>query len=189
MEMIDETKQSHPQVKMIARITKTRAVESPKPTMEKTREVMIAPVQVARASLCQIKCHVTDATQYLASVAKMTNQGNRVIFDSDRSYIQSKKTGMEMDLIFEHGVYKLDVVFMNGETAERGRIVIDSGAADNVMPNDKLSEVKLMPKEQGVNFTSANGKPMANHGQKDVQFVPFDFWESVTGYPFQGQAE
>ena len=183
--MIDETKQSHPQVKMIAGITKTRTVESPKPT----REVMIAPVQVAMASLCQIKCHVTDATQYLASVAKMTNQGNRVIFDSDRSFIQSKKTGMEMDLIFEHGVYKLDVVFMNGETAERGRIVIDSGAADNVMPNDKLSEVQLMPKEQGVNFTSANGKPMANHGQKDVQFVPFDFWESVTGYPFQGQAE
>ena len=96
---------------------------------------------------------------------------------------------MEMDMISEQGVYKLDVVFMNGETAERGRIVIDPGAADNVMPCDELSEVPLQTKEQGVNFTSANGNPMANHGRKEVQFVPFDFWGSVMGYPFQGQAE
>ena len=51
-----------------------------------------------------------------------------------------------MDMISEQGVYKLDVVFMNGETAQRGRIVIDSGAADNVMPADELSEVPLQPK-------------------------------------------
>ena len=92
-------------------------------------------------------------------------------------------------MISEQGVYKLDAIFMNGETAERGRIVIDSGAADNVMPADELSEVPLQPKEQGVNFTSANGNPMANHGRKDVQFIPFDFWESEMGYPFHGQAE
>ena len=189
---------------MIAGITKTRTVESTKPTVKKPRETMtqviIAPVEKTKtapiAAMCQIKCHVTDATQHLASVAKMTDQGNRVIFDSDRSYIQSKKTGAEMDLIFENGVYKLDVVFMNGENAERGRIVIDSGAADNVMPAAELTETPLLPKEQGVNFTSANGKPMANHGRRDVQFVPFQSWEAVTGYkwegentPFQGQAE
>ena len=118
----------------------------------------------------------------------MTQHGNRVIFDEDRSFIQSKKTGLEMDMISEHGVYKLDVIFMNGEKAERGRIVIDSGAADNVMPSDELSEVPLQPREQGINFTSANGKPMANHGRNDVQFIPYDFWEAEYGYPFQGQA-
>ena len=136
-----------------------------------------------------MKCHVTNATKYLASVGKMTQQGNRVIFDSDRSYIQSKKTGLEMDMIYEQGVYKLDVVFMNGDTAERGVIVIDSGAADNVMPAAGLSEVPLQPKEQGVNFTSADGSPMDNHGRKEVQFIPFEFWESETGYPSRGQAE
>ena len=82
------------------------------------------------------------------------------------------------------------------DAAERGRIVIDSGAADNVMPSAELPETPMMPKEQGVNFTSANGKPMANHGRKDVRFVPFQSWEAVTGCkwegedtPFRGQAE
>ena len=57
------------------------------------------------------------------------------------------------------------------------------------MPSDELSEVPMQPKQPGVNFTSANGNPMANHGRKDVQSIPFDFWESEMGYPFQGQAE
>ena len=78
---------------------------------------------------------------------------------------------------------------MNGDNAERGRIVIDPGAADNVMPADGLQEVPMQAKDVGVNFSSANGKPMANYGKKDVQFVPADFWESEFGYPFQGQSE
>ena len=78
---------------------------------------------------------------------------------------------------------------MNGDEAERGRIAVDSGAADNVMPSEELLELDMMPKEPGVNFTAANGKPMANHGRKDVQFVPFEFWEAEYGFPFQGRAE
>ena len=192
MEMIDETKPlnnislGYPQTKVIAGVTKTRTVKIS--DAEEIKEVMIAPVAAARTSMCQIKCHVTDATSVLASVRKMTQHGNRVIFDEDRSFIQSKKTGLEMDMISEHGVYKLDVIFMNGEKAERGRIVIDSGAADNVMPCNGLSEVPIQPREPGVNFTSANGKPMANHGRKDVQFIPYDFWEAEFGSPFVGQA-
>ena len=54
-------------------------------------------------------------TKFQASVGKMTEMGNRVIFDADRSFIQSKKTGMEMEMIKENGVYKLDVIFMNGD--------------------------------------------------------------------------
>ena len=183
MEMIDETKPAIMKERLIAGVTKTQTVAN---TI--TKEIMIAPVTTARTSMCQMKCHVTDATSVLASVRKMTEHGNRVIFDEDRSYIQSKKTGLEMDMITEHGVYKLDVIFMNGEKAERGRIVIDSGAADNVMPCEGLSEVPLQPREQGINFTSANGKPLANHGRKDVQFIPYDFWEAEFGSPFVGQA-
>ena len=118
----------------------------------------------------------------------MTQNGNRVVFDEERSYIQNKRTGQEMNLISEKGVYKLDVVFMNGEKAERGKIIIDSGAADNVMPANGLSEVPMREKERGVNFSAANGKPMANHGRKEVDFVPLEFWEAEYGYPFQGQA-
>ena len=148
----------------------------------------IAPVS-KRAGICTMRYHVTDATKYLASVKKMTQNGNRVVFDEERSFIQNKRTGQEMDLISEKGVYKLDVVFMNGEKAERGKIVIDSGAADNVMPAHGLPEVPMQEKEKGVNFSSANGKAMANHGRKEVEFVPLEFWEAEYGYPFQGQAE
>ena len=189
MDMMNRAESGKAKERMIAGITKTSTAKGKKPPMETIKEIMIAPVDKNGPSLCQMKCHVTNATKYLASVGKMTQQGNRVIFDSDRSYIQSKKTGLEMDMIYEQGVYKLDVVFMNGDTAERGVIVIDSGAADNVMPAAGLSEVALQPKEQGVNFTSADGSPMDNHGRKDVQFIPFEFWESETGYPFRGQAE
>ena len=89
----------------------------------------------------------------------------------------------------ENGVFKVDVVFMNGDKAERGKIVVDSGAADNVMPMAALSEVELQPKEEGANFSSANGKKMENSGRKDVKFIPFNHWEAEFGFPFQGRAE
>ena len=92
-----------------------------------------------------------------------------------------------MNMISENRVYKLDVISINGKNAERGKIAIDSKAADNVMPVQELTEVPMQSKEPGVNFTYANGKPMANHGRKDIQFVPFVFW--VFGYPSVGLAE
>ena len=110
------------------------------------------------------------------------------MFDEDRSYIKSNRTGQEMNMITENGVYKLDVIFMNGDYAERGKIVIDSGAADHVTPEGVLTEVPLQPELPGVNFKAANGKPMVNRGRKDIQFAPYDFWEAEMGFPFQGQA-
>ena len=157
-------------------------------TGKEKKKVTIAPV-TKKSSVCTIRYHVTDATKYLASVTKMTQCGNRVIFDPDRSCIQSKLTGQEMDLISEGGVYKLDVIFLNGGTAERGKIVIDVGAADNVMPSDGLQEVPMGSKDMSVNFSTASGGPMANYGRKDVEFVPVAFWESEYGYPFQEQSD
>ena len=103
-----------------------------------------------------MKCHVTDATKFLASVREMTEHGNRVVFDTDRSFIQHKKSGREMEMISEGGVYKLDVIFMNGEKAERGRIIIDSGAADDVMPAKALSEIPMQPREISANASQRN---------------------------------
>ena len=67
------------------------------------------------------------------------------------------------------------MIFPNGETAERGKIVIDSGAADNVMPADGLHDVPMGAKDTNVNFSTASGKPMANYGRKDVEIVPVAF--------------
>ena len=172
---------------MEAAKTKRMATISEEQSKE-SKAKLIAPV-VKRTGMCKMRYHATDATKYFASVKKITQNGNRVIFDEDRSFIQNKRTGQEMNLVSENGVYKLDVVFMNGEKAERGKIVIDSGAADNVMPEHGLSEVLMQEKEHGVRFSPANGKEMANHGRKEVQFVPLDVWEAECGYPFQGQAE
>ena len=91
-----------------------------------------------------------------------------------------------MDLRIENGVYVLDVIFLNGESAEKGKILIDSGAADNVMPANELKEVPMGERDRNVNFTTASGKPMQNYGRKDVEFVPAAFWETQYGYPFRG---
>ena len=93
-----------------------------------------------------------------------------------------------MDLRSESGVHKLDVIFLNGETAERGTIIIDSGAADNAMPSNGLQAVPMGSRDTKVNFSTARGQPMANYGRKDVEFVPVAFWESEYGTPFQGQS-
>ena len=85
-------------------------------------------------------------------------------------------------------VYLLDVVFLKGDTAEKGEIVIDSGAADNVMPYEILDKVDLSDKDPGVSFTGANGTPMEYYGKKRVNFVPLEHWEAEFGTPFQGQA-
>ena len=162
--MIDRAEPNEdPKTMIIAPVLKTRVGE----TAKAKKEVRILHV-TKNSSVCTVSYHVTDATKYLASVTKMTQCGNRVIFDSDRSYIQSKLTGQEMDLISESGASKLDVTFLNGETAERSKIIIDSGAADNVMPSDGLQEVPMGSKDMSVNFSIACGKPMANYGRKDV---------------------
>ena len=180
-----ETKGKRVYKKMIDIAEKEEESQIIAPVM-KTQEKTIAPVS-KRAGLCTMRFHVTDATKNLASVKKMTQNGNRVVFDEERSYIQNKRTGQEMNLISEKGVYKLDVVFMNGEKAERGKIIIDSGAADNVMPANGLSEVPMREKERGVNFSAANGKPMANHGRKEWNSCPLNFGRQNTDTLFRGR--
>ena len=82
----------------------------------------------------------------------------------------------------------LDVVFLNGQEAIRGEVIIDSGAADNVMAKSMLTGIKPREKEKGTKFVAADGGELGNYGRKDVRFVPFEFWEEEFGSPFQGQA-
>ena len=42
---------------------------------------MIAPVSKTKSHICQMRYRVTDATKVLASVKKMTQAGNRVVFE------------------------------------------------------------------------------------------------------------
>ena len=70
----------------------------------------------------------------------------------------------------------------------KGEVIIDSGAADNVMPKDILTRVTMREKERGTKFVAADGGELGNYGRKDVQFCPADFWEAEFGAPFQGRA-
>ena len=131
--------------------------------------------------------HLKDASQFLASVNRMTGAGNEVNLNSRQSFIKSPG-GQKAMLRKRGGVYVLDVVFLDGDRAVKGEVIIDSGAADNVMPNGMLEGVMTRECERGVNFVTADGGKLGNYGRKDIQFIPLEFWESEFGSPFQGQA-
>ena len=58
-------------------------------------------------SLRNLKVQVCDVNKALLSVKKITNAGNRVIFDNEGSYIEDKLTGEKMWLREEGGMYML----------------------------------------------------------------------------------
>jgi hypothetical protein len=149
---------------------------------------LIAAANKVQTGVCQMTFHITDATKMLASVNKMTEAGNEVHFNRRRSYIESP-TGKRASLRKRGGVYVLDVVFFDGETAVKGEVIVDSGAADNVMPRGILTGVLTREKEPGSRFVAADGGELGNYGRKDIQFCPLEFWEDEFGSPFQGQTQ
>jgi hypothetical protein len=150
-------------------------------------EKLVANAEKLETAVCQMTFHVTDANKVLASVNKMTEAGNQVNFNRRLSYIQSPD-GKRACLRKRGGVYVLDVVFFDGENAVKGEVIIDSGAADNVMPREMLTGVTMRERERGTKFVAADGGELGNYGRKDVQFCPLEFWEAEFGTPFQGQA-
>ena len=52
-----------------------------------------------------------------------------------------------------------------------GKITVDSGAADSVMPRYEVGQLfPLLPKKEGVRFCAANGQTIANYGRRNVAF-------------------
>ena len=59
----------------------------------------------------------------------------------------------------------------------KGRITIDSGAAESVMPENYLTEIPIIPSEgsrRGVQYVTANGSKMPNIGERKVHFKTVD---------------
>ena len=54
---------------------------------------------------------VTDCKKPLASVAKIIDRGNKVVFDQDESYIYNKATGEKIILERERGTFVMLVEF------------------------------------------------------------------------------
>ena len=67
---------------------------------------------------------------------------------------------------------EMDICAMDSKEADIvGKITIDSGAADSVLPRDMLaSEFPLLPKQEGVRFVAANGNVIGNYGRRNLAF-------------------
>ena len=54
-----------------------------------------------------MNAQVTEVNKALLSVSKLVSVGNRVVFDSEGSYIESTKTGEWIPLVENNGNYVL----------------------------------------------------------------------------------
>jgi hypothetical protein len=153
--------------------------ESKKVVVKKEiKKVMVASLE-KNEMLCMMNFHVTDATRILASADKLNEAGNDVHLSAipDGRYIRSRTSGQKARLKREDGVFVLEVMVINGGVATPAKIIVDSGAAENVMPQKLMRGVPMKEKKAGVRFMAANGEEMANYGQKDLQFIPKEFWD------------
>ena len=55
---------------------------------------------------------VTHARKPLASLSRIVQKGNRVVFGGDESYIENVGTGRRVPITFENGTYHMDVEFL-----------------------------------------------------------------------------
>ena len=118
----------------------------------------------------------SDVKKPLAAVSAMNDEGNTVVFSKKYgNYIENDVSGQRMSMEMKKGVFVVKAnVLENGAEAERD-IVIDPGAADNVMPKDILQGLPLLEKEAGVRFAGANGSELVNYGRRMVSFVPVEW--------------
>ena len=86
-----------------------------------------------------ITFQVTECSKLLASVRKMCEAGNRVVFDDDGSYIQNKQSGVKTQIDKHNGTYAFNMWIQ----------VSDSG-----MQVDQVSDEKSVksPEERAATF-------------------------------------
>ena len=133
---------------------------------EDERPVM-AVEHVDRTRESAIEFNVAEVRKPLASAVRMVMAGNRVVLDSEDSYIENRKTGERMKLKVKDGTYVFDVQYKDGEVDE---FTLDSGAGVNVWPRGRREDIPMMPKRSGLRMCAANGTEIQNLGRKIVQF-------------------
>ena len=138
----------------------------------------MAAVGATQRDMCALNFHVTDATRLLASVEELSEASNDVVFSHGPrgSYIRNRRTGEKTAMQREIGVCVLEVMVLNGEVATPMKIIIDSGAAENVMPKNDLRGVEMKEKERGARFMAASGEEMSNYSPKDQSFMLRHSW-------------
>ena len=137
---------------------------------------LVATVGAVEEQVMGMMFHMTESKKMLASVGKMVEAGNEVHFGPNPgdNYVRHTSSGRKMLMKKENGVYVLEVLYKVGKKFVKGKIVVDSGAAECVMPYGMLQDLEVLPKKKGVRFTAANGKEMGNYGRKLVEFIKDD---------------
>ena len=69
----------------------------------------------------------------------------------------------------------MEVMVRCGDAWEKGQIIIDSGAAENMMPRQWYQQAKALERMNGVGFIAANGVEIGNYGRKFIEFYPLEF--------------
>ena len=92
----------------------------------------------------------------------MVRVGNRILFDDEGFYVESKSTGERMSVDVKDETFVFNVTFQNGE---EGTITLDSGAGVNVRPKHRSSN---LPKKQGLRMCAANETEISNLGRKMI---------------------
>ena len=112
--------------------------------------------------------NVAGVCKPLVSAVRVVEAGNRIVMDSNGSYVENKRTGEKMQLRSKKGVFVFDVKYQDGDT---GEITLDSGAGVSVWPKDhKRNLISLGPKKEGLKLVAANGTAIENVGQAKVIF-------------------
>jgi len=64
---------------------------------------------------CGMKYLITDVTKPLAAVSAMVDEGNRVVFDSEGSYVECKKTGQRIYMKRSNGTFVMELEVDTGK--------------------------------------------------------------------------
>ena len=118
-------------------------------------KAVMAVEHVDRTRESAIEFNIAEVRKPLASAVRMVMAGNRVVLDSDDSYIENRKTGERMKLKVKDGTYVFGVQYKDGV---------------NVWPQGRREDIPMMPKRSGSRMCAANGTEIQNLGRKIVQF-------------------
>ena len=137
----------------------------------------VCAVEASADQQCGMMFHLTDSKRMLASVDKIAAAGNEVRFGPALAdcYVMNIQTKKKIPLKKRNGVYVMEVWFIDGDKKISGEIIVDSGAAECVMPKDMLPNLEKVAAKAGVRFAAANGAEIGNYGRKLITFLPKDF--------------
>ena len=126
----------------------------------------VAGVESTVCKTCDVLAEKEDGSSTVRNPKKSLSYRNIVLKESTPKVPTLKST------VCNHVPLSNKYEALSEESESTGKITIDSGAADCVMPKEVLkSSFPLLPAKEGVKFCAANGTPIQNYGSRNVLFI------------------